>query len=205
MKEEIEEMSDNDFNVVGIGASAGGVDAIFEFFNNLPDNPGMAFIIVRHIKRDAESNLKVLLQKYTKLTVKDIETGDSIDINTVYILPPNKKVAIRDERLLLFHRPEEEIKNIAIDYFYFSMAKEIREKSIAVILSGTGSDGVEGVKAIEKAGGTVFVQDPRTAMFPVLPNNLIANDHPDFVMPPSDMPQSIIKYAHKMQDNKSQV
>lgn len=184
-------MKENDFHIIGIGASAGGLQAIMDLFASLKEEPDAAIVIVQHLKRDVESQLSAILKQRTHLPVERITHGTVVKKNRVYVMPENKKLDIVNGFLYLSPRPEEEKINRAIDHFLTSLANDAKEKAIGIILSGTGSDGVEGCYAIENNGGVIVVQDPSTAHFDGMPMNSIRYDHPDYILAPSDIPALI--------------
>jgi chemotaxis response regulator CheB len=190
-------MSDGNCFVVGIGASAGGTEAIFEFFSHMPENSGIAFIVVRHLMRDHKTEMEGLLTRRTILPVSTARNGEIIKANHIYLMPENYKLSIQNRALYLTERPTEEIINHAIDDFFISMAHDIKEKAIGVILSGTGSDGTAGAHEIDQHGGIVMVQDPSTAQFDGMPKSAIYFDHPDYVLTLREMPSCILDHVRK--------
>ena len=171
-----------DLHVIAIGASAGGLEALYNFFKFVPPDTGYVYIIIRHLKRDHKSIQVKLLAKHTSMNVKSIENGEKIEKNTVYLLPENKKLQIKNKVLYLTDRLASEIINTAIDDFLFSMANVMHKNAIGVILSGLGSDGTKGYQAIEEKGGIMIVQNPSEAMFDGMPKNAIYFDHPNYVL-----------------------
>lgn len=170
-----------DIYIAGIGASAGGAEAIINLFTNMPLDTGLAFIIVRHLKPDYVSYFPGILEKYTKIPIIKITGSEEIEPNTIYIMPENKKVYLDGIKLILEERPESEKINSAIDDFFFSLSKEAGDKAIGIILSGAGFDGVRGAKAIHENGGMVLVQNPGEAAFKSMPIQAINLDHPKIV------------------------
>ena len=187
-------MDQDDFFVVGIGASAGGIEALTKFFSHLPQNPGLAFVVIQHLNPDYPSKLTEILSRNTSLAVHKVQGGEKIAPNQVFVIPEGKKLYIKNRILHLIDRPKHQKKNTAINFFFKSLATDIKEKSIGIILSGTGTDGLEGVKQIEEYGGVVMVQDPVTAEFSGMPENTIHLDHPQHVLPPDRLPQEILHY-----------
>jgi two-component system CheB/CheR fusion protein len=177
--------------VTGIGSSAGGLQALQTFVSNLPASDDTAYVIVPHLKSDFKSRLAAILSKETALDVLEIKDGDPIEAGKIYVLPSGFKLTIRDQKLRLEKRPAMEKINRAINHFFISLAHAYRDHVFGVILSGTGNDGVEGVKEIEDFGGIVLVQDPATAEFDGMPVNTIHQDHPDYVLSPDQMPRLI--------------
>lgn len=187
--------SDLPFPVVGIGASAGGLEAYLELFSELPPNTGMAFVLVQHLSPHHLSILGTLIQKSTKMMVREIVGGDRIEPNNVYVIPPNYALTISQGTLHLEALQAGEVTNRLIDKFFSSLAKDHRNLAIGIVLSGTGSDGAQGLREIKAEGGISLVQDPKTAKFDGMPSMAIANDHPDMVLPVRQLAQELVKIA----------
>jgi two-component system, chemotaxis family, CheB/CheR fusion protein len=153
------------YHVVGIGASAGGLDALERFVTHIPPDTGFAFVIVQHLSPDYKSMMAELLGRHTTMTVRVIEDGMTPDPNTVSLIPPRVNLTLQDGVFRLADKPHPPTLNLPIDIFFRSLAKECGERAVGVILSGTGSDGTRGVRAIREAGGLVLVQSPGTAQF----------------------------------------
>src|SRR6266513_5253769 len=147
--------------IVGIGGSAGGFEAAMELLRNLPSRTGMAFVIVQHLDPHHASRLPNLLGKVTAMPVTEITQTTTPQPNTVYVQPPNKCVIAKDGTLTVVQR--EERLNVAIDHFFESLAEECGSRAIGIVLSGTGSDGTAGLRAIKAAGGLTFVQNQERA------------------------------------------
>jgi chemotaxis response regulator CheB len=180
--------------IVGIGSSAGGIQALYELFSNLEDSQRLAFVVVPHLNRDHESVLPSLLAKKTSLKTKHIKSGELVRPGVVYVLPENKKVTIENGVLILKERLAEEKINKAIDTFFISLAEDQGEKAIGIILSGLGSDGTEGAIHIKNRGGRIIVQDPGTAQFDNMPMSAISYDHPDDIVPPDKISAVLSNY-----------
>ncbi len=181
---------------MGIGSSAGGLQALQAFVKNIIPDQNTAFVIVQHLKPDHVSSLGHILSRETLLPVSDIKDNDVPEGAHIYVLPAGYKLRLEGGVFKLEERLPEEIINKAINYFFITLAHELRSKAFGVILSGTGTDGVEGVKEIEKSGGIVLVQDPGSAQFDGMPVNTIHKDHPDFVLDPEQMPALISELQH---------
>ncbi|OGQ85554.1 MAG: chemotaxis protein CheR [Deltaproteobacteria bacterium RIFOXYD12_FULL_56_24] len=184
---------------VGIGASAGGLEAIESFFETMPSDSGLAVIIIQHLSPDYKSLMAELLSKRTRMPVRRAEEGMEVLANHVYLITPQKNLRIFHGKLILSdqdhrHGPHQGI-NLPIDIFFRSLADDQGEKSIGVILSGTGSDGTRGISAIKGAGGMVMVQDPETARFDGMPKSAIATGLADFILPPQELAPQIQSYA----------
>lgn len=181
--------------IVGIGASAGGLEAIHEFFDNVPaDYNELSFVIIQHLSPDYKSLMAELLTKHTKMKVSEANDGMMLEKNCVYVIPNKKNLIIRNGKLVLIDKNLSQSPNTAIDIFLESLAEEKGNHSIAVILSGTGTDGTRGIGAIQKRGGLVVVQDPATAKFDGMPNSAISSGKVDFILPPELMFDEISTY-----------
>lgn len=186
-----------DFPVVGLGASAGGLDAFKKFFSQMPADSGAAFILVPHLDPSHESLMVELISQRTQMRVLQAEDGMPVEPNCVYIIPPARFLIIDGGRLLLTMPSEDQRKRVAIDQFLRSLAAERGIRAIGIVLSGTGSHGSAGLKEIKLAGGLVMAQAPETAQFDQMPSSAIATGMVDFVLPPEDMPDALIRYmAH---------
>ncbi len=185
------------FLVVGIGASAGGIGAFESFFSTMPadSDPGMAFVLVQHLARDHKSILSELIRRYTKMQVFDVEDGMTIQPNCAYIIPPNRDIAISNGALQLFEPSLARGVRLPIDFFFRSLAQDQRERAICIVLSGTGSDGTLGVRAVKGEGGMVMAQMPETTEYDGMPRSAIATGMVDYVLPPNEMPARLLAYA----------
>ena len=185
------------FPVVGIGASAGGLAAFEAFFSAMPvdSEPGMAFVLVQHLAPDHKSILTELVRRYTQLDVFEIEDGMVVQRNCAYIIPPNRDVAFLNGTLQLLEPDAPRGQRLPIDFFFRSLAHDQRERAIGIVLSGTGSDGTLGVRAIKGEGGMVMAQNPESTEFDGMPRSAIATGLVDFELPPAEMPAQLIAYA----------
>jgi two-component system CheB/CheR fusion protein len=184
----------NDFPIVGIGASAGGLETLEQFFNKMPENTGMAFVIVQHLDPKHVGMMPELLQRMTKMTVFQVTDCLPVKPNCVYVIPPNKSMSILHGTLHLFAPVETHGIRLPIDIFLRSLADDQQEKSIAIILSGMGSDGSLGLKAIKEKNGVVLVQDPDTAKFDGMPRSATATVIADIVAPVEELPAKLIDF-----------
>lgn len=192
------ETIETDFNplpylVVGIGASAGGVEAYIDLLRSLPPDTGMTFILVPHLAPNHKSHMVDILQKHTAMQVCAIENGMRPQPNRVYIVPPNVHVSIAQGTLLLESRSDKPKGVYAIDYFFRSLATDQKNHAVGVILSGMDSDGAIGLQNIKGEGGISIVQDPASARHPDMPLNSIAADHVDKVVPPAEIAQELAR------------
>ncbi|WP_460032271.1 chemotaxis protein CheB [Megalodesulfovibrio paquesii] len=181
--------------IVGIGASAGGLEALQSFFASMPIDTGLAFIVVQHLSPDYKSLMVELLSKYTDMAVLRVEgDGMPIEPNTVYLIPPKKNMVVVGGKLYLSEQPERHALNLPIDVFLRSLAEDQKDRAIAVILSGTGSDGTRGVRAVKEEGGTIFVQDEGSAKFNGMPKSAINTGLADYILPPEEMPAALVNF-----------
>ncbi|NQV01524.1 MAG: hypothetical protein HQ542_02680 [Bacteroidia bacterium] len=182
------------FPIVALGASAGGLEAFTQFFKALPPDTGMAFIVVAHLDPTHTSLLPELLQKKTAMKVCQVTDNQNILPDTVYVIPPNKDLSILNRILYLLPPPYSRGMNLPINNLFLSLAQDQAEHAAAIVLSGTGTDGTIGVKAIKEAGGVVLVQDETTALYTGMPISVIATGLADFTLPPGKMPAQLISY-----------
>ncbi|HSB93471.1 MAG TPA: chemotaxis protein CheB, partial [Flavitalea sp.] len=181
--------------VVGIGASAGGLEAIHEFFDNMPETTNMSFVIIQHLSPDYKSLLVDLVSRHTHMKVFEAEDNLPVRKNCIYVIPNNKMITIRNNHLRLEAKKQNLAPNNAIDIFLGSLATEKKNQAIAVILSGTGSDGTRGIEEIKQQGGIVIVQDPGSARFDGMPLSAIQSGNADLILKPSEMPQEIAHFT----------
>jgi two-component system, chemotaxis family, CheB/CheR fusion protein len=187
--------ADTRFHYVGIGASAGGLEAIEDFFSHMPEKSGLAFIVIQHLSPDYKSLMVELLSKKTKIPVHRCTDGMAVKPNNIYMIPPKKNLSIFHGRLVLKEKDTIRGMNLPIDIFLKSLADDQADRAIAVILSGTGSDGTRGVRAIKEQGGMVMVQDEATAKFDGMPRAAISTGVADFILAPSRMPAQLLAYV----------
>ena len=185
----------NDFPIVGLGASAGGLEALEAFFSHMPFDSGMGFVIIQHLSPKHKSIMASLLAKDTKMKVLEIKDGMKVKPDHVYLNPPNKNVIIINGALQLMDPVKTGGINLPIDSFFRSMAEEMGEKAICVILSGTATDGTLGLKAVKELGGLVMVQDPNSAKYDGMPRSAIATGMVDFILPVEKIPEELVRYV----------
>src|SRR5437867_2500511 len=179
--------------IVGIGGSAGGFEAAMDLLRNLPSRTGMAFVIVQHLDPHHASRLSNLLGKVTAMPVSEITVTTTPKPNTVYVQPPNKCVIAKDGALTLVER--EKRLNVAIDHFFESLAEECGSRAVGIVLSGTGSDGTAGLRAIKAAGGLTFAQNQESAKFDAMPRSAIRAGFVDLVLTPREIAREIERIA----------
>jgi len=183
------------FPIVGIGASAGGLETLNAFFSIMPPDSNMAFVVIQHLSPQHKSIMASLVDKHTRMTVAQIEDGTKVEPNHVYLNPPGKNVAIFNRRLHLLEPVKTSTINMPVDFFFRSLSEDQAEKAIGIILSGTASDGTLGIKAIKGEGGMVMVQQPDTAKYDGMPKSAIETGLVDFILPVEKMPETLIHYA----------
>ncbi len=185
----------SDFPVVGIGASAGGLEALELFFSHVPAGCDIAFVVIQHLDPTHKSIMSSLLKKYTAMEIAEIADGMRVEKNRVYLAPPNFNVAIIGNTLHHVTPEKSHGMNLPIDYFFRSLAEDQAERSIGIILSGTGSDGTLGMREIKGAGGMAMAQEEAQAKFSGMPKSAIDTGIVDFVLPAESMPGQLIRYA----------
>ncbi len=187
------------FPIVGIGASAGGLAAFEAFFAGMPADvdPDMAFVLVQHLAPDHKSILTELIQRYTRMKVLEVEDAMVVQPNCAYIIPPNRDMAFLNGALHLLEPSAPRGQRLPIDFLFRSLAQDQCERAICIVLSGTGSDGALGVRAIKDAGGMVMVQALSTTEFDGMPRSAIATGMVDYELPAAEMAAQLISYVHK--------
>ncbi|HET8685702.1 MAG TPA: chemotaxis protein CheB, partial [Methanosarcina sp.] len=194
--EEVHKSKDN-FPVVGIGASAGGLGAFEAFFSGIPAdvNPEAAFVIIQHLDPKHKSILTTLIGRYTSMPVYEIIDGMIVQPNCVYVIPPNKDLLYRDGTLHTTEPVARHGHRTPIDFFFRSLAEGMKEKAIGIVLSGTGSDGTLGIRAIKAEGGMVMAQTPESSEYDSMPRSVIETGLADYILPPKEMPAQLIAYV----------
>jgi len=185
------------FPIVGIGASAGGLKAFEAFFSGMSadKDPDMAFVLVQHLAPDHTSILCDLIRRYTRMEVFEVEDGMTVRINCVYVIPPGRSMAFLNGSLQLLEPGEPRGHRLPIDFFFRSLAQDLHERAIGIVLSGTGSDGASGVRTIKGEGGMVMAQKPTSAEFDGMPRSAIATGLVDYELPPAEMPAQLVTYV----------
>jgi two-component system, chemotaxis family, CheB/CheR fusion protein len=181
--------------VVGVGASAGGIEALIRLFDAMPADSGMAFLVVMHLDPTRESGLTQLLGQHSPMTVVEAADGMAIEPDHIYVIPPAVSLTVDDGHLRLTEPAERRGARYPIDRLFESLATHRRERAICIVLSGSGSDGTEGLKQVKTEGGCVLVQDPSTARFDSMPRSAIEANLADHVLAPEDMPDVLIRYT----------
>src|SRR5438552_4144516 len=182
------------FPIVGIGASAGGLEALEAFLKHVPRATGMAFVVVQHLDPKHKGMLPELLQRATSMPVAQAQDGIEVEPDHVYVIPPDRDMSVLHGRLHLLPKPTPRGLNLPIDFFFRSLAEDQQERSIGVILSGMGSDGTLGLRAIKEKAGAAFVQAIESAKFDGMPRSVIDAGLADVVVPVEDLPERILSY-----------
>lgn len=186
------DLKNDKFPIVGIGTSAGGLEAMEQFFSNMPLNSGMAFVVIQHLDPTHKGLLRELIQRITDMQVITVTDRLKVKPNCVYIIPPNSSMSILNGVLHLFEPVEVRGLRLPVDLFFRSLADDQQEKSIGIILSGMGSDGSAGLKAIKEKSGLVLVQDPASAKFDGMPRSAIESVLVDIVAPANELPEKLM-------------
>ena len=184
----------HDFLVVGLGASAGGIGALKEFFARVPADSQMAYVVILHLSPDHDSQLAEVLQSAAQIPVTQVTDRVRVEPNHVYVIPPDRSLAISDGHLDVSRMTSTEVRRAPVDIFFRTLAESHRECAVSVVLSGTGANGSMGMKRIKERGGCCIVQDPREAEYTDMPRHSLATGLVDYVLPVAAMPAQIIAY-----------
>ncbi len=185
------------FHIVGIGASAGGLEPLETLFKHMPENTGMAFVVVQHLSPDFKSQMEQLLSRKTAMPIYRVEDGIEIKPNSVYLIPPRKMMIVSRGRLLLTDKESNKHLSHPIDEFFRSLAKDAGSRSIGIVLSGSGTDGSKGVVSIAEAGGLTLAQDEESATFDSMPLSALATGAITLSLPPETMPDLLLRYVRE--------
>jgi two-component system, chemotaxis family, CheB/CheR fusion protein len=191
--EPVPELKPPSFVVVGVGASAGGLEAFMELLKPIPDRSGMAFVLIPHLDPKHESAMTELLARGTGMPVRQVHDGMRVKPDSVYVIPPNRSMTIHRGVLLLAQREHDAGPPMPIDAFFRSLASDCGKNAIGVILSGTATDGTLGVAAIKNEGGITFAQEARSAKYTGMPNSAIASGHIDFILTPDRIARELMR------------
>ncbi|MGM0443194.1 MAG: CheR family methyltransferase [Fibrobacterota bacterium] len=194
MKNRVSENSDAAFPLVAIGASAGGLESLKVFFENLSPDLNAAYVVIQHLSPDYKSHMQDLISRYTDIPVCYAADGISIEPGTIYLIPPARNLQVFNNTLITTEQKDK--LNLPIDVFLHSLARDRKERAIAVIMSGTGSDGTLGCRSIKEFGGMIISQDSHSAQFDGMPKNLIATGIVDSVLPPTDIAHELKQYLN---------
>ncbi len=186
---------DSPFHVVGVGASAGGLEALEKFFDNMRPDSGLAFVVIQHLSPDFKSLMDELLRRHTDIAIHRVEDGMKVEPNSIYLIPPKKEMIISGGKLLLTDKDPTQGLSLPIDTFFRSLAQDAGDMAIGVVLSGTGSDGSRGIREIHESGGLVIVQSIETAKFDGMPRSSIDTGIVDAILSPEQIPSALLNYA----------
>lgn len=189
--ETVQEKISEQSRIIAVGASAGGLEALKRFFKNIPANDKNAYVVIQHLSPDYKSMMGELLKKNTNLPIIQISDQMEVKSGHIYLIPPANNLVLEDNHLILKDKPKSQILNLPIDLFFESLAKERKERAIGIVLSGTGSDGTRGVRAIKENDGMVMVQEPKEAKFDGMPNSAINTGLVDYILSVDDMGEEL--------------
>jgi PAS domain S-box-containing protein len=188
----------DDFLIVGLGASAGGIQALKEFFGQVPADSGVAYVVILHLSPDHDSQLAGILQAVSAVPVTQVTEKVLVEPNHVYVVPPDRHLEMMDGHILVSPNTTVEERRAPVDIFFRTLAESHGARAVAVVLSGTGANGSMGLKRVKERGGVAFVQNPREAEFNEMPRNSIATDLVDGVLPVAEIPARIIGYKNSL-------
>ena len=191
--------------VVAIGASAGGLEAFTRFLGQVPKDSGLAFVLIQHMDPSVPSRLSELLARVAPIPVVEATEGTRIEPDHAYVIPPGNNMIVRDCTLRLHEQMEHPGLYHSIDFFLRSLAEDVKERAAAVILSGTGTDGVDGARAVKVQQGLILVQDPETAKYDGMPKAVIAAGVEDYVLAPEAMPGQLIDYFRQSYNRREEI
>ncbi len=183
--------------IVGIGASAGGLEAIHELFDNIPDATNFSYVVIQHLSSDHKSLMGELLSKHTAMQIFEATDNMKLEKNCIYLLPNKYMMTLKGGRLKLRDKLNDRSPNNAVDIFFESLAADAGESAVGIILSGTGTDGTKGIEAIKNKGGIVVVQDPMSAKFDGMPNSAISSGYADLILSPDMIGDELQEYLQQ--------
>lgn len=186
---------EDDFLVVGVGASAGGIKTLKQFFSKVPKDSGFAYVVILHLSPEHESKLAEILQVSSRIPVTQVKDQVKVAPNHVYVIPPNQNLVMSDGHLTLADMIGVEERRSPVDLFFRTLGETNERRAVSVILSGSGADGSLGLKLVKEHGGVVFVQDPNEAEYTDMPRNAIATGLVDYILPVSEIPAKIISFG----------
>ena len=193
--------SESGLIIVGIGASADGLEPLKEFFAAIPSDTGMAFVVIQHLSPSRESYMAEILATYTRMNVVEAVNNMAVEANVVYMIPPNRFLRIQEGRLFLSMIERTALPPMPIDFFFRSLAEDLHERAVCMLFSGGGSDGTSGLREVRASGGMTIVQKPETAQFETMLRSAIATGMVDFVLAPGEMAEVLVKYRPQLQKN----
>jgi two-component system CheB/CheR fusion protein len=183
--------------IAGVGASAGGLEALERLFRAMPADTGVAFVIIQHLSPDFKSVMDELLARHTRMPIHRVENGMTVRANSIYLIPPKKEMIISGGRLLLTDKDPAQDLSLPIDHFFRSLADDAGDRAIAIVLSGTGSDGSRGIRDVHEAGGLVIAQNEETAKFDGMPKSARDTGLVDAALTPEEMPRALVEYLRQ--------
>src|SRR5215210_4632991 len=186
------------FMVVGLGASAGGIRALREFFKHVPERSGMAYVVILHLSPDHDSQLAEVLQQGTPMPVTQVNERVRIEPEHVYVIPPNKSLSMQDGSLVLSEITGVEERRAPVDIFFRTLGDSHGANAACVVLSGTGANGSMGLKRVKERGGVAVVQEPGEAEYADMPRHSIATGLVDYVLPVAEMPARLVAYRDSL-------
>lgn len=192
---EIQKKKSYNPEIVAIGASAGGVEALQQLFSHMPDNSGLVYVVIQHLSPNYKSLMADILKRNTNMKIFEAEEGMALKPNTIYLNPAKTYLSLNDDYTLHLTELAEGALNHPVDAFFTSLSEKGKRRSIAVVLSGTGSDGTRGIRAIKEAGGLVFAQEPSTAKFDGMPKSVINTGQADFILSPEGIVEEILNVS----------
>jgi two-component system, chemotaxis family, CheB/CheR fusion protein len=187
-----------DFLVVGIGASAGGIQALRDFFAHVPSDSGMAYVVILHLSPDHDSQLAEVLQSTAPIPVTQVEKRVAVEPNHVYVIPPNKNLEIKNAHIDVANMMSSQVRRAPVDIFFRTLAESHGPRAVSVVLSGTGANGSMGMKRVKEMGGLCIAQEPEEAEYPDMPRHSLATGLVDYVLPVSEIPAQIITYRGQL-------
>ncbi|MGJ3704281.1 chemotaxis protein CheB [Variovorax sp. AFSI2.2] len=187
------------FPVIGIGASAGGLEALIRFFEQMPADPGMAFVVILHLSPQHESNAAEILQRSTQMSVRQVTQPEPVEANHVYVIPPGVELTMDDGYVRV--TPNEHVKRpqVAVDVFFRTMAEVHKERAVCIVMSGTGSDGAVGLTRVKESGGLTMAQSPEDAAHDGMPRAAIGTGVVDIVLPAAEMGPRLVEHWRNAQ------
>src|SRR5829696_646611 len=189
---------DENFLVVGLGASAGGIQALRDFFAHVPAHTNMAYVVILHLSPDHDSQLAEVLQTSSLLPVTKVERRVRVEPDHVYVIPPNKTLEIKDGHIEVWNMTRHEVRRAPVDIFFRTLAQSHGPRAVSVVLSGTGANGSMGMKRVKEMGGLCIVQDPREAEYDDMPRHSLATQLVDYVLRVAQIPAQIIAYREQL-------
>ncbi len=186
------------FLVVGLGASAGGIQALKQFFSRVPAKSGMAYVVILHLSPDHDSQLAEVLQSASAIPVTQVENHIRVEPDHVYVIPPNKSLMMNDGHLDISNMTSTEVRRAPVDIFFRTLAESHRARAVSVVLSGTGANGSMGMKRVKEMGGLCIVQDPEEAEYDDMPRHSLATGLVDYALPVGEIPAQIIAYREQL-------